>query len=103
MTIGADGQGQHSLVASDAGTLTVRLLKTSPYNAILMLMYELQSGSSGLWGLNTIAVTDSVRNDYHAAQSCAFKKKPTITYDKPGPMMEWVFDSQKITSVLGRG
>ncbi|MCE6957462.1 DUF3277 family protein, partial [Acinetobacter baumannii] len=30
MTIGADGEGMHSLSANKSGTVTVRLLKTSP-------------------------------------------------------------------------
>lgn len=103
MTIGADGRGQHSLVASDACTLTVRLLKTSPLNAQLMLMYDLQSASSALWGQNIFTIVDSGRNDFTVVQSCAFKKKPTITYAKEGGMMEWVFDGIKANSVLGAG
>lgn len=103
MTIGADGAGQHSLIASDAGTLTIRLLKTSPVNAILMAMYDVQSVSSALWGQNVITIVDTARQDLSTAQACAFKKKPTITYAKEGGMMEWVFDSVKINSVLGAG
>lgn len=103
MTIGADGKGQHSLVASDAVTLTVRLLKTSPLNAALMIMYNLQSVSSALWGQNVFTIVDSGRNDFTAIQGCAFKKKPTITYAKEGGMMEWVFDGIQANSVLGSG
>ena len=43
MQIGADGKGQHSLIASDAGNFTVRILKTSPVNSLLMAAYLLQS------------------------------------------------------------
>lgn len=103
MTIGADGQGQHSLIASDAATVTVRLLKTSPVNAALMLMYDLQSASSALWGLNVFTIVDSGRSDYTVIQSAAFKKKPTITYAKEGGMMEWTFDGIKANSILGIG
>lgn len=103
MTIGADGAGMHSLVASDAVTVTVRLLKTSPINAALMAMYELQSSNSSLWGSNTITVVDSGRGDSTAIQSAAFKKKPAINYAKEGGMMEWTFDAIKGTSILGAG
>lgn len=101
MTIGADGRGQHSLVASDACLVTIRLLKTSPMNALLMAAYDLQSTSSALWGQNVFTVTDSGRNDLHVVQAAAFKKKPTITYAKEGGMMEWTFDGIKANSVLG--
>lgn len=101
MTIGADGEGQHSLVASDACTITIRLLKTSPINAKLNQLYLAQSASSALWGRNTIVVTDSGRNDNTAVQAVAFKKKPTLTYAKEAGMNEWTFDGIKATSILG--
>lgn len=103
MTIGADGRGQHSLVASDACTVTARFLKTSPVNAALMIMYDLQTASSALHGQNVITITDSGRGDLTLIQSAAFKKKPTLTYAKEGGMMEWTFDAIKANTVLGSG
>lgn len=101
MLIGADGQGQHSLIADDSGKVTFRLLKKSQLNAILMIMYDLQSVSSAVWGLNVITVVDSASGDLHTCQLCAFNKKPQINYKKEADIIEWVFDSMKITSVLG--
>lgn len=103
MTIGADGQGQHSLIASDACTLTVRLLKTSPVNAQLMIMYDLQSASSALWGSNVFTLSDSGRGDLTVIQAAAFKKKPVLTYAKEAGFNEWVFDGIKANTVLGSG
>jgi hypothetical protein len=101
MTIGADGKGQHSLVASNAGSVTVNLLKTSPLNAALMIMYDLQSTSSALWGQNAITIVDTARGDTTIVQAAAFKKKPTIAYKKEGEFMVWTFDAISINSVLG--
>lgn len=101
MTIGADGKGQHSLVADDSCTVTVRLLKTAPANAALMIMYDLQSASSSAWGQNVFTITDTARLDATVIQAAAFKKKPTITYAKEGGMMEWTFDGISATSILG--
>lgn len=101
MTIGADGKGQHSLIASDAGTITVRLLKTSPLNAALMIMYNLQGASSALWGQNVFTIVDSARNDYVVAQACAFKKVPSLTYAKEAGLNEWVFDCISVNRILG--
>lgn len=103
MTIGADGQGQHSLVASDAVTVTVRLLKTSPVNAQLQLMYNIQSASSALWGSNVITVTDSARGDLSMIQGIAFKKRVPLTYAKEAGMNEWTFDGIKANTILGAG
>lgn len=103
MTIGADGVGQHNLIASNGCLVTVRLLKTAPANAALQAMYDAQSVSSALWGQNVFVITDTARGDYTVAQSCAFKKKPAITYAKEGPMMEWTFDGISMNSILGLG
>lgn len=101
MVIGADGRGQHTLIASNGGLITIRLLKTSPTNGFLQLAYDLQSASSSLWGQNIITVADKARLELTTCQSCAFKKKPEIVYDKSGPMLEWTFDSLAINSILG--
>lgn len=100
MVIGADGKGQHTLIASNGGLITMRFLKTSPTNGFLQLAYDLQGASSALWGQNVITVVDTARNELTTCQSCAFKKKPELVYDKSGPMMEWTFDSLAINSVL---
>ena len=101
MVIGADGRGQHTLIASNGGLVTLRLLKVSPVNGQLQMAYDLQSASSSLWGQNIITVADKARLELTTCQSCAFKKKPELVYDKNGPMLEWTFDSLTINSVLG--
>lgn len=101
MIIGADGEGMHSLHADKSGTVTVRLLKTSPINAKLMAMYDAQTLSSALHGQNLITVTNPVAGDVNTARSCAFKKRPNLAYKKDGDIVEWVFDSIKIDTILG--
>lgn len=103
MTIGADGSGQHSLVASDARKITIRLLKTSPTNALLMVMYNLQSATPALWGQNVMTIVDTARGDVTTAQAMAFNKVPTITYAKEAGINEWVFDAIKVDTILGAG
>ena len=101
MIIGADGAGQHTLIASNGGLITMRFLKTSPTNGLLQLAYDLQAASSAIWGQNIITIADTARLELTTCQSCAFKKKPELVYDKNGPMIEWTFDSLAINSVLG--
>lgn len=101
MTIGADGGGMHSLHADKSGHITVRLLKTSPINAALQLMYDTQTASSALHGKNTITVAHATSGDIHTASQCAFKKKPDIKYSKDGDILEWSFDAVKVDSILG--
>lgn len=101
MLIGADGEGMHSLHADKSGTVTVRLLKTSPQNAKLQAIYDAQSLSAALWGQNVILVRNSQSGDVTTARSCAFKRKPALNYKKDGDVVEWTFDSIKIDTILG--
>lgn len=103
MTIGADGAGMHSLVANEASSVTIRLLKTSPANKQLQEMYNQQTKSSANHGKNTITVRDAVRGDNITLTEVAFKKRPTVTYAKEGGLMEWTFDAIRTTAVLGSG
>ena len=103
MTPGADGEVMHSLVASSASTVTVRLLKTSPVNQQLMAMYNYQTSSSARHGTNTITVRDAARGDLITVTNAAFKKVPSLTYAKEGGMNEWTFDGGKTNYVLGSG
>lgn len=103
MTIGADGQGMHSLHADNSGSVTVRLLKTSPVNAQLQTMFNLQTLSSATHGKNVITVRDSARGDAIVCTGVAFKKAPDISYAKEGGTVEWGFDAISIVRVLGSG
>lgn len=103
MTPGADGSVMHSLVASTASTVTLRLLKTSPVNAQLMEMYNHQTASAARHGSNTITVEDPARGDSVTVNQAAFKKAPSLTYAKEGGLVEWQFDGGETIYKLGSG
>lgn len=101
MTIGADGEVMHSLHAGKGGTITVNLLKTSPTNKKLSLMYNAQSQSSATWGNNVIVVRNKSSGDMTTARTVAFQKQPDHANAKVGNTVAWVFDCGKIDQVLG--
>ena len=99
MTIGADGSVMHSLHADTSGTFTVRLLKTSPINAVLNAAYLFQTTNPANHGVNTLALADG-RGDSITCQFVAFKKAPDLKYSEDGGSNEWQFDAGKITRTL---
>lgn len=103
MTVGAGGDGTHSLSADESSGITVRLLKTSPVNAQLQAMYNLQTLSSASHGKNTLVVRDIARGDVITCQEVAFKKRPDLTFAKSAGNNEWTFDAIKTSVVLGVG
>jgi hypothetical protein len=103
MNQGADGFTQHSLIASRAATVTVRLLKTSPVNGTLQQMYNLQTASALTHGKNVITGRDIARGDFIVLSKVAFAKEPTVTYAKEAGMIEWLFHCGTKVQVLGQG
>ncbi len=101
MTIGADGEGMHSLHAGKSGTVTINLLKTSPVNKKLMIAYNAQSQSSALWGNNVFVIRNHASGDIATARGGAFQKIPDWQNAKDGNTVAWVFDCIKIDELLG--
>jgi len=89
--IGSDGKIMHSLRASKGGRLTVRLLKTSPTNNYLSVIYNQQSLIPQAWGQNIISARDVLQGDVLRMTSVAFARQPVITYAEDGGMNEWLF------------
>lgn len=102
MAVGADGSIMHSLRASDAGSIVVRLLKTSPVNAQLNQLYNFQKQSAGNWGQNVLVVSDVQRGDVVTGTLMAFSKQAPVKYAKDGNMMEWRFQG-RVEELLGTG
>ena len=101
MAIGADGTVQHNLRMSKAGTVTVRLLKTSPTNAKLQAMYNLQAASSAFWGTNVITINNPASGDVTIGRGAAFRRAPTINYATDGAVQEWAFNVGNVDQHLG--
>jgi predicted SPOUT superfamily RNA methylase MTH1 len=103
MDVGADGVIMHSLRASNACRVTVRLLKTSAVNAQLMASYNFQKAYAGNWGQNIIKVSDTFRGDIETVEDCAFSRQPTIAYTRDAALMEWQFLGSIPAAILGVG
>ena len=101
MTIGADGEGMHSLKADKSGTVTVRLLATSDRNALLQSMYDAQALAASSWGANVITIRNKGNSETTVCRGCAFQRQPDRTYGAEGSTVEWVFDCIKIDTITG--
>lgn len=101
MTIGSDGEVMHSLHAGKSGTVTIRILQTSPVHALLLAMYNAQSVSPRLWGKNIIVVGNSTNAELQTCREVAFKKRADAAFKKDGDKYEWAFDAGKIDGIAG--
>lgn len=103
MVTGARGEGMHSLHASQAGRVTVRVLKTGLINAMLNQLYRYQTTSSVFHGRNVISIRNPATGDSITAEQGAFVKHPDTAFAKEGNINEWAFDCVKIDTMLGTG
>lgn len=103
LTVGADGSAMHSLHANKSGKVSVSLLKTSPVNQLLSLMYAFQTASGSNHGKNTITLANNQTGDVVTCQVVAFSKAPSLKYQKEGGMNVWEFEAGIIDRLLGRG
>lgn len=101
MVTGADGSVMHSLHAETSGRVIVRLQKTSPQNAVLSAMYDLQTSTASLHGQNTIVTQQKVSGDITTARQCAFKRRPNNAYQKDANTIEWEWDAGHIDTIFG--
>lgn len=102
MTVGADGAIMHSLRAGNAARIMVRLLKTSPVNQQLSIMYNFQRTQASFWGINTLAIRDVQRGDVGAGAQIAFDKHAGVTWAEDANILEWSFTGNWL-QLLGSG
>lgn len=99
LVVGADGTYLWSLRADKSATITINLLKNSATNAALSNMYNLQQGSSALWGKNVITVTTNF-GEMVIMTGVGFKKKPTIGYAKDAAIYVWELECGSVESTI---
>jgi hypothetical protein len=92
MHIGADGSGAHSLHASKAARVTVRLMKTSLTNIILINMYNYQTASSLFHGKNIMVISNITTGEIYTCTGVAFARMPPNAYTKEAGVIDWEFN-----------
>ena len=100
---GADGSGQFSLRASQAGKITFRLLKTAAMNRALSTLYNYQTASPANYGRNTITLIDGNLGDTVVGQGCGVMRFTPLAYGDEGGTNEWVFQCVSLSQQLGDG
>lgn len=102
-TYGAGGEWMHSLHAARPAKAMVRLLKTSPINAILSTAYNLQTASASVFGQNQFLLSDIGRGDIVTCFGVRFGQFPGITWAEDAGMNEWSFVVGRVNWLLGPG
>lgn len=102
ITTGADGSIMTTLRATQTGRIIVRLLKTSPFNAVLSAGYNFQRQTASNWGNNLIRVVDKARGDVATGRQMMFVRHTGVTWAEDGNINEWAFEGL-LNEILGAG
>jgi Protein of unknown function (DUF3277) len=103
LTIGADGDGQHNLIASNASRCEITFLKDGPGNALMNALYNFQSASSANVGNIQITIQNNIMGDSINLTGGAIAKQADIAYTREGPANVWSFNFVTRTDILGNG
>ena len=103
MTIGADGDGQHNMIASNASRCEISFLKDAPGNALMNQLYNFQSSSSANTGNIQITISNNVMGDVIQLTGGAIAKQADIAYTREGPANVWSMNFISRHDVLGNG
>lgn len=91
VTTGSDGAIMTSLRASMTGRIVIRLLKTSPINAVLNQAFNFQRVSAANTGQNNIRIVDKARGDVVTGRQMSFVRHPNNVWAEEGNILEWSF------------
>ena len=101
MDVGAGGAVQHSLHANKSGTITIRVLKSSPINQKISNKIAFQRASAENYGQDVFSIANLVTGDIVTCQFVAPKKFSALTYAEDAGMNEWVLNAGLIEPTLG--
>lgn len=87
--VSADGKVATSINPDRSGTVTVSLMQTSPTNAILSAVLNIQEERDELYKVGLVAEEDS--GVIAVANNAYLKKAPTVGLSKTQQTYEWTF------------
>jgi len=102
-TIGADGNGMHTLIASDAANCEVTVLKSGPANAMFNALYNFQKTASANWGNIQITINNPSVGETILLVGGAFLKQADISYAEQATLNIWPFRFIARHDLLGNG
>jgi len=99
--MGADGKMALALNADRSGEITIKLMQTSPSNAYLNGLANLQAAGPKRFVPVVITFQDSYRQDMGAGALGYIKKLPDVSRGAGIATQEWTFVVERLDLILG--
>lgn len=85
----------------DRATCTLTLLQTSPMNAVLSTLANLDANTDGGQGVGPFALKDRGGSTAHAASKCWIARMPDVTLEKGVTARQWKIRIAKLNQFEG--
>jgi len=99
--MGADGQMMISVGTDKSGTVKVKLMQTSPSNAMLTNIMSLQEASGSLFVPVVVKFQDTYRQDLAIGTQGYLKKPSKLTRGAGGNTQEWEIVVERLDLAFG--
>ena len=97
--IGTNGNVVVNRNLNQMGKFKFDLLQTANDNSVLSAM--LNANLNGTFITKPIAITDLNGNSLHSGAKCWLQKFPDVAYGKQVVGRTWIFETEKLTSLIG--
>jgi len=99
--VGTDGNVARSRTSDRRADIEIRLMSTSPTNALLSAIATVDQNTPGGAGVGAFLCADLNGTSLYAAGNTWIKRKPDITYGREANERVWVFECDDLRDFTG--
>lgn len=99
--VGVDGKVTRSKTNDRRATVTLRLMQSSPLNAVLSALHELDQDADNGAGVGAFLVKDNGGTSLHAGSACWIMKSPDVKYGVKATEREWKIRVADLRNFVG--
>ena len=97
--VGTDGEVTRSKTNDNRATVTIRLMQSSPINALLSALHNSDKNSPGGVGVGPFELFDASGGTTLVAEKCWIAKEPDSSWDRTATEREWMIRCARLDQV----
>ena len=101
LKVGADGEATRSRNNNNSGRVTLTLLATSPSNAALSSLFNLDLFTPGAVGTGPLLIKDRSGSTIVSAETAWIVKPPAMEFAREASEREWILETDNLLFFAG--
>lgn len=99
--VGTDGEVTRSKTNDERATITIKLMQSSPVNALLSALHVSDKNAPGGVGVGAFLLQEIGGTFVMVAEKAWISKEPDVVFDRTATEREWIIRCAKLVSVHG--